>query len=372
MLQCACTVASISFLRRPARLILLVLERPVVVGGVGFANQRHTLPVKRHAPPGVHKRTHNVAQHAPLVQAGVHKGDDLGLVPRRQVVPMHRWHHVVHRVEPIVKCQQIRNGTDKVARHVVVPRGGSALRPRGARNEGTPVVLQKVHCNNAPLRKQVREVEECEGAAPICACEDTGDREHGRPLEHALPEEQRAAAPGVAQILDVEAKDVGRNERLEEEHVECVAAKPHLARAHGVALALRVAVVAQVVPRVECRSGVPVRERQRNEPGALEARAVKDTDVDGVVCDARRSKGKVRQQKAADQPCCCVGVWPGQPRGVQEHMLYSDTRELPIVHAPPQQPIAARCRVCRQLVFDRVYGCNGRFRHSCVDSTVIL
>ena len=216
-------------------------------------------------------------------------------MPGRQVVPMHRWHHVVHCVEPIVKRQQIRDGTNKVARHVVVPRGGSALRPRGASNEGTSVVLQKVHGNNAPLRKQVWEVEERQGAAPIGACEDAGDREHGHPLEHALPEELRAAAPGVAQILDVEAKDVARDERLEEEHVECVAAKPHLARAHGVALALCVAVVAQVVPRVKCRSRVSVREGQRHEPGALEARAVKDTDVDGVVCDARRGKSKVRQ-----------------------------------------------------------------------------
>ena len=279
---------------------------------------------------------------------------------------------MVHRVEPIVKRQQIRDGTDKVARHVVVPRGGSALRPRGARNEGTPVVLQKVHCNNAPLRKQVWEVEERQGAAPICACEDTGDREYRRPLEHALPEELRAAAPGVAQILDVEAKDVARDERLEEEHVESVAAKPHLARAHGVAPALRVAVVAQVVPRVECRSGVPIREGQRNEPGALEVHALKDTDVDGVVCDARRGKGKVRQQKATDQPCCGVGVWPGQPCGAQEHMLYSDTRELPIVHAPPQQPIAARCRVRRQLFFDGVCRCHARFGHSCFDSTAIF
>ena len=96
-----------------------------------------------------------------------------------------------------------------------------------------------------------------------------------------------------------------------ETHVNGVAAKLHLARAHGVALALCVAVVAQVVPRVECRSGVPVRERQRNEPGALEARVVKDTDVDGVVCDARRGKRKVRQQKATDKPCCGVGVRPG-------------------------------------------------------------
>ena len=122
-----------------------------------------------------------------------------------QPAPVHRWKKVVDCVVPIVECQKVDDGADKVARHVVVAFAGFRRR--------APVVLQEVHRDNAPLRKQARRKHEHERSAHVEAQQREAQNQQRRDLRGIRCARGTRAHAQKPQVL---AKNVAGHHGLEQ------------------------------------------------------------------------------------------------------------------------------------------------------------